>query len=84
MQNRRYAEKRKAGFIEVGKTDLPPEHVRKILKDHGDMSNRKFRNDKRVHLGALKYVPHAVLKLLENIPCPWEVRFYVCLNSFHD
>lgn len=38
------------------------------------MSNRKFRNDKRVHLGALKYVPHAVLKLLENIPFPWEVR----------
>lgn len=38
------------------------------------MSNRKFRNDKRVHLGALKYVPHAVLKLLENMPCPWEVR----------
>ena len=36
------------------------------------MSNRKFRNDKRVHLGALKYVPHAVLKLLENIPYPWE------------
>lgn len=36
------------------------------------MSNRKFRNDKRVHLGALKYVPHAVLKLLENMPYPWE------------
>lgn len=36
------------------------------------MSNRKFRNDKRVHLGALKYVPHAVMKLLENIPYPWE------------
>lgn len=36
------------------------------------MSNRKFRNDKRVHLGALKYVPHAVMKLLENIPNPWE------------
>lgn len=53
--------------------DLPPEHIRKIIKDHGDMSNRKFRNDKRVHLGALKYVPHAVMKLLENIPCPWEV-----------
>lgn len=38
------------------------------------MSSRKFRNDKRVHLGALKYVPHAVMKLLENIPNPWEVR----------
>jgi len=56
----------------MGKAELPPEHIRKIIKDHGDMSNRKFRNDKRVHLGALKYVPHAVMKLLENIPCPWE------------
>jgi PRO8NT (NUC069), PrP8 N-terminal domain len=27
---------------------------------------------KRVHLGALKYVPHTVMKLLENIPYPWE------------
>lgn len=43
------------------------------------MSNRKFRNDKRVHLGALKYVPHAVLKLLENIPFPWEV----CLSLLY-
>ena len=49
---------------------MPPEHVRKIIKDHGDMSNRKFPNDKHVHLGALKYVPHAVMKLLENIPYP--------------
>lgn len=51
---------------------LPPEHLRKLLKDRGDMSNRKFRSDKRVHLGALRYVPHAVLKLLENMPMPWE------------
>ena len=36
------------------------------------MSNRKYRQDKRVYLGALKYVPHAVLKLLENMPMPWE------------
>lgn len=48
--------------------------------DHGDMSNKKFRNDKRVYLGALKYVPHAVLKLLENMPMPWEqVRYVNCL-----
>ena len=51
---------------------MPPEHVRKIIKDHGDMSNHKFRNDKWVHFSALKYVPHAVMKLLENIPLPWE------------
>ncbi|KAF8445728.1 NUC069, PrP8 N-terminal domain-containing protein [Boletus edulis BED1] len=72
MQKNRYGEKRKGGYVDKGKQDLPPEHVRKFIKDHGDMSNRKFRNDKRVHLGALKYVPHAVVKLLENIPYPWE------------
>ena len=44
---------------------LPPQ-------DHGDMSSRKFRHDKRVYLGALKFVPHAVYKLLENMPMPWE------------
>ncbi len=42
------------------------------LQDHGDMSSRKFRHDKRVYLGALKFVPHAVYKLLENMPMPWE------------
>ncbi len=51
---------------------MPPEHIRKIVRDHGDMSSRKFRHDKRVYLGALKYIPHAVLKLLENMPMPWE------------
>jgi len=43
-------------------------YIRKIIKDHDDMSNRKFRKDKRVHLGALQYMPHAIMKLLENIP----------------
>ena len=51
---------------------MPSEHVRKIVKDHGDMSSKKFKHDKRVYLGALKYVPHAVYKLLENLPMPWE------------
>ena len=52
--------------------DMPPEHIRKIIRDHGDMSSRKYRHDKRVYLGALKYMPHALLKLLENMPMPWE------------
>ncbi|KIM63581.1 hypothetical protein SCLCIDRAFT_24027 [Scleroderma citrinum Foug A] len=34
------------GYINMGKQDLPPEHVCKIIKDHGDMSNHKFHNDK--------------------------------------
>ncbi|RUS16869.1 PRP8 pre-mRNA processing factor 8-like protein, isoform CRA_d, partial [Endogone sp. FLAS-F59071] len=87
MQSKRYGEKRKfvnhiltkppsckthAGFVEHEKSNMPPEHVRKIIKDHGDMSSKKYRHDKRIYLGALKYVPHAVLKLLENMPMPWE------------
>ncbi|GAA94310.1 uncharacterized protein L969DRAFT_90018 [Mixia osmundae IAM 14324] len=71
FQARRYGSAQKTAIVDTGKQELPPEHVRKIIKDRADMSNRKFRSDKRVHLGALKYVPHAVLKLLENMPAPW-------------
>ena len=72
LQSKRYAEKRKFGFVDAQKEDMPPEHLRKIIRDHGDMTNRKFRHDKRVYLGALKYMPHAVMKLIENMPMPWE------------
>ncbi|KAI8916915.1 splicing factor Prp8 [Powellomyces hirtus] len=72
MNAKRYGEKRKFGFVEPQKENMPSEHIRKIIKDHGDMSSKKFRHDKRIYLGALKYVPHAVLKLLENMPMPWE------------
>ncbi|KAG2447155.1 hypothetical protein HYH02_007901 [Chlamydomonas schloesseri] len=72
LNAKRYGDKRKFGFVEAPKEDMPPEHVRKIIRDHGDMSSRKFRHDKRVYLGALKFVPHAVFKLLENMPMPWE------------
>lgn len=72
INSKRYAEKRKYGYTQAQKEDMPPEHVRKVIRDHGDMSSRKFRHDKRVYLGALKFVPHAVYKLLENMPMPWE------------
>lgn len=72
LQSKRFAEKRKFGFVDAQKEDMPPEHIRKIIRDHGDMTSRKYRHDKRVYLGALKYMPHAVLKLLENMPMPWE------------
>lgn len=77
----RYGTKKKFGYVSAVKDDMPPEHVRKIIRDHGDMSSRKFRSDKRVYLGALKYVPHAVYKLLENMPMPWES---VRLSCVHD
>ncbi|OUS43523.1 NUC071 domain-domain-containing protein [Ostreococcus tauri] len=72
LNAKRYSSTRKFGYVEPAKEEMPPEHVRKIIKDHGDMSSRKFRHDKRVYLGALKFVPHAVYKLLENMPMPWE------------
>ena len=55
------------------KEDMPAEHVRKIVKDHGDMSSKKFKADKRVYLGALKYVPHAVYKCARGV---YESRFF--------
>ncbi|ODH52412.1 pre-mRNA-processing-splicing factor 8 [Paracoccidioides brasiliensis] len=71
-QRNRFGEKRKTGFVETQKADMPPEHLRKIVKDIGDVSQKKFSTDKRSYLGALKFMPHAVLKLLENMPMPWE------------
>lgn len=71
-QRNRFGEKRKGGFVETQKADMPPEHLRKIVRDIGDVSQRRYTNDKRSYLGALKFMPHAVLKLLENMPMPWE------------
>lgn len=60
--------------------ELPPGHVRQIIKSHGDMSHLKFAGQKRLYIGALKYAPHAILKLLENMPMPWEdIRYVKCL-----
>lgn len=72
MQRNRFGEKRKGGFVETQKADMPPEHLRKIVKDIGDVSQKKYTADKRSYLGALKFMPHAVMKLLENMPMPWE------------
>lgn len=81
IQRNRFEEKKKLGYIETQKAELPAEHLRKIIKDHGDMSSKKFRHDKRSYLGALKYMPHAVLKLMENMPMPWmEVKCIIFIQ----
>jgi pre-mRNA-processing factor 8 len=72
MAKKKFGQVNKFGHGETVKEEIPPEVLRKIIKDHGDMSSKKYRQDKRVYLGALKYVPHAVFKLLENMPMPWE------------
>eukprot|EP00913_Durusdinium_trenchii_P031816 g29795.t1 len=82
LNAKRYGEKRKFGVVEQQKEEMPPEHIRKIIKDHGDMTARKFRHDKRIYLGALKYLPHAVYKLLENTPVPWQ-QIRNCRTVYH-
>ncbi|KAK6589199.1 JAB PAD domain [Cryptosporidium xiaoi] len=81
LNEKRYS---KLNALKIDKThvkcNLPPEHLRKLMKVHGDMSSRKFQNEKRIYLGALKYVPHSIFKLLENIPMPWEqIKYVNCL-----
>ena len=75
MQKPRFktSQKVSTGTIVSGpKPEMPPQHLRKIMIDHADLSLRNVNADKRSHLGALKYLPHALLKLLENMPQPWE------------
>ncbi|KAK6340099.1 pre-mRNA-splicing factor 8 [Orbilia blumenaviensis] len=57
-QKSRFGEKRKGGFVETQKSDMPPEHLRKIVKDIGDVSQKKFSADKRAYLGSLKYMAY--------------------------
>lgn len=92
LQGRRYGGEHKTRVgVDSAKALLPAEHSRKLMKDRGDLSNRKYRvrrrllicswlllndrqSDKRSHLGGLRWLPHAVLKILENMPMPWCVR----------
>ena len=42
--------------LQTQKSDMPLEHLRKIVKDIGDVSQKKFSSDKRSYLGSLKYM----------------------------
>lgn len=50
----------------------PPRYLRRVVENHLNMGSRKANLDKHTYLGALRYLPHAIFKLLENIPQPWE------------
>ena len=51
---KKFKQESKGRLVSMQNSDMPVEQLRKIVKDHGDMSSRKFRNDKRIYLGALK------------------------------
>ena len=51
---KKFKQESKGRLVSMQNSDMLVEQLRKIVKDHGDMSSRKFRNDKRIYLGALK------------------------------
>ena len=72
LTTQKYSTKHSFNHNPPQKDPMPPEHLRLLVHAHGDLTEKKYKQDKRVYLGALKYVPHAVLKLLESLPMPWE------------
>ncbi|CAI4515271.1 BCE_3a_G0026200.mRNA.1.CDS.1 [Saccharomyces cerevisiae] len=69
---KKMTKKAKRSNLYTPKAEMPPEHLRKIINTHSDMASKMYNTDKKAFLGALKYLPHAILKLLENMPHPWE------------
>lgn len=55
----------------------PPEFIRKIVKEIGDLSGPRFKSERKLAVGLLQYIPLALYKLLENVPMPWEEAKYV-------
>lgn len=51
---------------------LKPEILWKIIEEQGDLSGWKYQKEKWISLGAMKYLPHAIYKLFESMPNPWE------------
>ena len=73
MQSKKYSHRKMASFTPQ-KDLLPADFLRRIMIEHGDMTttSKRYQSERRIYVGALKYVPHALYKLLENIPMPWE------------
>ena len=72
VRSEKFKQKTKISIVDMSQMEMGPEHLRRIIMDHGDMSSKRYKDDKRVYLRAMKYIPHAVFKLLENMPMPWE------------
>ncbi|CCW68907.1 unnamed protein product [Phytomonas sp. Hart1] len=56
---------------------MPPEFIRKVVKDNGDLGGKRFKSERKLCVAMLQYVPLALYKLLENMPMPWEEARYV-------
>lgn len=69
---------REAYHAAVNEKDVqPPEFIRKVIKEIGDLSGPRFKSERKLAVGLLQYIPLALYKLLENMPMPWEEAKYV-------
>eukprot|EP00759_Apiculatamorpha_spiralis_P013569 PhF_6_TR20377/c0_g1_i2/m.29357/K12856/PRPF8, PRP8; pre-mRNA-processing factor 8 len=51
---------------------LPPDHIRSLLKEQGDLRGTKNKELRNLYVGSMQYMPLAIYKFLENMPMPWE------------
>ena len=61
-------------------TEVSNEFIRNTIKYNFNLLKNK-NLDKKIFLSSLKYLPHAIFKLLENIPMPWVKSSFV--NILH-
>lgn len=74
MQRMRFKHKdaKKKTKVTVQSSRQPPDRLRKAISDQQDLVSKSITYEKRSMIGALKYMPHAIYKLMENMPNPWE------------
>ena len=51
---------------------MPPDHLRDLMREQGDLKGSKNKELRNLFLGSMKFMPLALYKFLENIPMPWE------------
>jgi pre-mRNA-processing factor 8 len=70
------ADPRTANAAAVGANEdfafVPPEVLRQTMREHGDMVDKRFQDERILYIGAARLMPYAIHKLLENMPMPWE------------
>jgi len=53
------------------KFEMPVEHLRRLKTNLYNYKKTQTGYDKKIYVASLKYIPHSILKLIENIPMPW-------------
>jgi pre-mRNA-processing factor 8 len=55
---------------------ISPDHCRKLMRDVSKSLSGNLVINSRAKMGALKYIPHSIFKVVENLNNPWEVSRY--------